>query len=74
MINDRILVDHDDLMRDFGLTEEQSLHQTGDFFATQDEAAIAFTLMYQDYATVANSGYIYNGKEQPGIEVGAYIY
>ena len=48
IIHGRAIVDNEVLMSDFGLSEEESLHQEGDVFKNVDDAALAFGLMYFD--------------------------
>lgn len=46
MVNERAIIDHTRLMEDFGLTQIQATHRTGDRFTRIEDAAMAFGLMF----------------------------
>jgi len=61
-LHGRVIMNHTIFMDKFGLTFEQATHQPWDSFWTMDDAAIAFSLMYTDFAT------------SEGVEIGTIIY
>jgi len=59
-MNGRLLIDNEVLMEDFGISESQSLHLARDYFNTLDDAAVAFSLMYNPKSISGNVEYSAN--------------
>jgi hypothetical protein len=65
-INEHYIVDKQILMDLFELTFEEANHESGDYFDSENDAALAFTLMYLQESTHADMEYtafIYSDDE-----------
>jgi len=56
-VNGVYVIDHEILMRDFGLTEIQATHQAGDRFNTEEHAVMAFGFMYSQKSITERQEY-----------------
>ena len=57
MMNERMVIDSDFLVKNFGLSETISKHVVGDYYYSEEDAAMAFGLTYNKVSVTENIEY-----------------